>query len=153
MIKDKLKYLFLDDVRLPYLDPITYKNKLGEDQFHFISTYHYSKVELFKTKTWSIVRNYDEFVEWVKIHGVDDLFISFDHDLCDTHYRDLNDNKDIDENYYDNQTIKTGYHCAEWLCKYCIENNKNIPDYYVHSWNVIGTTNINNIFKKYKNNI
>ena len=38
---------------------------------------------------WNVVRNYDEFKEWILRNGVPDL-ISFDHDLGEEH---MNDNE------------------------------------------------------------
>jgi hypothetical protein len=44
-----MKKLYLDDIRIP------------------------------QTEGWDIVRNYDDFVYWIKLHGVPDE-VSFDHD-------------------------------------------------------------------------
>lgn len=38
-------------------------------------------------KPWYVVRNYNEFVEWISKNGLPD-FISFDHDLADEHMND-----------------------------------------------------------------
>jgi len=37
--------------------------------------------------SWIVVRNYDEFVEYISsLDNVDELVISFDHDLENSHY-------------------------------------------------------------------
>lgn len=89
-------------------------------------------------KTWIIVRCYDDFVYYITENGLPDI-ISFDHDLADFK---------IDREY-------TGKDCANWLINYCIENNKILPDYVVHSANTHGIINIKSIldnFKKYSIN-
>ena len=87
-----MKKLYLDDIRVP------------------------------QTEGWDIVRNYDEFVFWVRLNGVPDE-VSFDHDLGD-------------------DNVKTGYDCAKWLGQYCIEKNIPFPKWNVHSANPVGKANI-----------
>lgn len=124
-----MKKLFLDDFRIPKdcikgLVP-SYMNKL------FLET------------DWDIVRNYNEFVDWIKKNGIPD-FISFDHDLADIHYR-----MDFSEDITNQGTEKTGYDCAKWLGEYCLDNNYKLPQYVVHSQNPVGKSNI----KGYLDNI
>lgn len=94
--------------------------------------------------TWDVVRNYQEFVAYIKLHGVPDV-ISFDHDLGDEHYIEYTHG----ENYrlttgqelpinYNKFTEKTGYDCAKWL----IENGLRPKEYLVHSMNPVGVLNI-----------
>ena len=96
-----MKKLYLDDIRVP------------------------------KTEGWDIVRNYDEFVFWVRLHGIPDE-VSFDHDLGE-------------------DTEKTGLNVAKWLGQYCIEKNTPFPKWNVHSANPVGKANIeayiNNVIK------
>ena len=96
-----MKKLYLDDIRIP------------------------------KTEGWDIVRNYDEFVFWVRLHGIPDE-VSFDHDLGE-------------------DTEKTGLNVAKWLGQYCIETNTPFPKWNVHSANPVGKANIeayiNNVIK------
>lgn len=87
-----MKKLYLDDIRVP------------------------------QTEGWDIVRNYDEFVFWVRLNGVPDE-VSFDHDLGD-------------------DNVKTGYDAAKWLGQYCIEKNILFPKWNVHSANPVGKANI-----------
>ena len=83
-----------------------------------------------KTEGWDIVRNYDEFVNWIEKNGVPNE-ISFDHDLGES-----------DE--------KTGYDCAKWLCEYCWIIGLPLPEFNVHSANVVGKENIEGILKNFE---
>ena len=74
---------------------------------------------------WTVVRSYDDFVEWVQTHGLP-AFISFDHDLGQT----------------DGVVNKTGYDCAKWLVDWCLDHNLTCPMTNVHSKNQVGAVNI-----------
>lgn len=99
---------------------------------------------------WDIVKNYDEFVNHIKKHGIP-LRISFDHDLGETAYKELaranNSNKIIN---YENIKEKTGYHCALFLVNYCIDHNLPLPTYYIHTLNPIGRVNIMSVMESAK---
>jgi hypothetical protein len=145
-----IKYnLFLDDIRYPYLDPIKFDD-LDDHILSFASAYEYSKFEPFKNEEWEIVRNYDEFVKIIEKKGVPKI-VAFDHDLGIEHYPkgdvQAKNTKIIN---YDDFDEKTGYDCAKWLCNYCQDNNIKFPEYYVHSWNKIGSDNIINYIENYK---
>lgn len=126
-----MKKLFLDDVRFP------------KDAAYLVT----SHVGLFFQEDWYIVRNYDEFVQWITKFGLPD-FVSFDHDLADEHYQDLFS----DENWskpdaqthfqYDNYREKTGLDCAKWIVDWCVDNKQKLPQYLVHSANPAGRKNI-----------
>lgn len=119
--------LFLDDIRNP------------NDCIHYMK----NKKKYIKWD-WKIVRTYDEFVKYIKENGMPEN-ISFDHDLSYEHY-----NYQGCEIPYDKLTEKTGYDCAKWLINYCIDNEMTLPKgLFVHSMNVIGGENINQIFKSY----
>jgi|688.fasta_scaffold349784_2 hypothetical protein len=75
-----------------------------------------------------IVRNYDEFVNFIKKNGLPNI-ISFDHDLSDIDYSTP-------------ECEKTGMDCAKWLVDYCMNTGKDIPDYIIHSMNPVGGKNI-----------
>ena len=117
--------IFLDDIRTPY------------------------------SNEWTIVRDYNEFVKLINDINIDDVdVISLDHDLADEHYRPSM--YDIDghySNYYTDGTFKekTGYECAKYLIDFCVKNNKELPQVYVHTMNPIGRVNIisliNNFYK------
>jgi hypothetical protein len=94
-----LKKLYLDDIRNP------------------------------KSDGWTVVRNYEEFVQYIDQNGLPDE-ISFDHDL--------------------GEDVKTGYDCAKWLCEYCWMNGIPIPPYNVHSANPVGRDNIIGLLKSYE---
>jgi len=102
------------------------------------------------------VLNYQEFVEWITRFGLPDV-ISFDHDLADEHYtpKEYWDDYQLSKEYQDKQNYqeKTGMDCAKWLVDYCMDNNKTLPTYFVHSANPVGADNIRNYlenFKKYQ---
>jgi hypothetical protein len=127
-----MKNLFLDDIRIP-------KDAIGLVPSNLNQFYW--------GDDWVVVRDYNSFCNHIIKNGLPD-FISFDHDLADSHYNDLFS----DENFvkddsdivlkYDEYNEKTGYECAKWLVDYCLENDKAIPDYIVHSANPVGKKNI-----------
>jgi hypothetical protein len=111
--------LFLDDFRFPI------------DAFYYTRNPMYNKLE------WIIVRDYDSFVNYIIKNGLPNI-VSFDHDLADIHYS-VPVNGIIN---YSDYKEKTGYHCAEWLVYYCIDNKLKFPEYHIHSMNSIGKKNI-----------
>jgi len=135
-------FIYLDDVRTPKTGPV-------------------EGVE------WTVVRNYQEFIEAVKSIGLENIhIISLDHDLGDSamseYFNNVSPNYKLD---YNNIKEKTGYDCAKWLVNYFYETNPSrleqdrfirrsvpveFPMVYVHSANPIGSANIigyiNNFF-------
>lgn len=99
---------------------------------------------------WVIVRNYDEFVNFITKNGLPST-ISFDHDLADEHYSmDMYAGNDVyDENYKDFKE-KTGLDCAKWLVDLCMDKNLDLPDYIVHSMNPAGAKNIWSYLENYR---
>tara|TARA_R110000796_G_scaffold58413_5_gene134920 strand:+ start:24401 stop:24838 length:438 start_codon:yes stop_codon:yes gene_type:complete len=105
------------------------------------------------------VKNYDGFCEWITNNGIpiniDLLKISFDHDLADEHYAP--ENRYDDYNTWANEQNfqeKTGMDCAKWLVDYCLDNNKLLPTWMVHSANPSGAENITKLllnFMKHQN--
>jgi len=128
-------FLFLDDIREPQ------------------QAYPYTRQSMFIHKEWEIVRNFDEFKQHIETRGMPE-FISFDHDLADSHYTPeyLWSDYEKSKEWQDAQTHteKTGYECAKWLVAYCIENEIALPDYYCHSANPVGKDNIYNLLDKFK---
>ena len=118
--------LFLDDYRMP-LDCIQYMYTRNVD----LKIYH---------EPWYVVRDYESFCKIIKEKGLPEM-VSFDHDLADTHYTDIPD--------YNSQE-KTGYHCAQWLINYCIDNELKFPEFIVHSMNPVGRENIEVLITNYK---
>lgn len=118
-------YLFLDDQRFP------------KDVFW---------VDL-PLVEWTIVRNYNEFVKIIAKRGLP-KFISFDHDLDDTHYQEYHR---TGGEYFDYSKVKelTGYDCAKWLVNYCNERNLPLPEFAVHTMNGPGKKNIESYLNSY----
>jgi hypothetical protein len=104
-------------------------------------------------KMWDIVRNFDEFVNYITTKGIPD-FISFDHDLHDEHMIDYL--TQVERTGWCSPTYEiyknpTGLHCAQWLVNYIETNNiKEFPTCSVHSYNPIGATNIQNFINSYR---
>lgn len=86
---------------------------------------------------WTIVRNYKSFVAIIERHGLP-CIISFDHDLA---HEDENKTKNFKE--------RTGYDCAKFLFEYCMQQGVELPQYYIHSLNVVGRNNIAHLFASY----
>jgi hypothetical protein len=101
---------------------------------------------------WFVVRNYDQFVDWISTNGMPD-FVSFDHDLADEHIDDYFAQK-IVQGYqnpmYEEYTEKTGLDCAKWLVDYCQNNNIPICGCSVHSHNPVGARNIHSLINGFK---
>lgn len=111
--------LYLDDVRTP-------------------------TVQLPNAYPWAVVRNYDEFEEFITTHGIPDL-ISFDHDLAKEHMEDyftqFAEQGYQNPNYHEYKE-KTGLDCAKFLCEYSERMNVPIKQCAVHSHNPVGAENI-----------
>jgi hypothetical protein len=127
--------LFLDDFRMPhevgnYINPVELR-------------------QLYRTKEWSIVRSFSEFVRHIKENGLPEI-VSFDHDLVEGHYHSNMQDGNID--YFSlgfrSDYNKTGWHCALWLISYCEALSSNLPRCYVHSMNPIGKENIEKLLNK-----
>lgn len=90
------------------------------------------------TGDWIIARSMNDAIWYIHNHGIPS-FISFDHDLMNTHY--IGDTKE-----------QTGYHFAKWFAEYIIDGKGVLPDgfgYYVHSMNPVGADNINKFMKNF----
>lgn len=74
------------------------------------------------------VKSYDEFINQIKENGLPDG-ICFDHDLGDQE--------------------KTGYDCAKWLVKYCLERYLPLPKWNIQSANPVGKENIRSLLQNY----
>lgn len=132
--------LFLDDERIPI-------NCVGYTWQWMKSTSMYSHME------WIIVRDYDQFVNYITEHGLP-MLVSFDHDLADEHYA-IGMASDFTEFDYSKAKEKTGMEAAKWLVDYCIDNKVKLPEYLVHSYNTCGRGNIQGLldsFRKFQDN-
>lgn len=117
-----MKLIWLDDIRNPHsLIPGEYCTWIEKYAPFPISTY--TNVDI----VW--IKTYDEFVFYILKNDIPDG-ISFDNDLGEE---------------------KEGYDCAKFLVNYCIDNNKKLPKYNVHSYNTVARENINNILTNFKN--
>lgn len=145
--------LFLDDIRFPYVEKSDLKD--SEKEFHnFISAYHYTFYEPFKSEQWLIARNYYQFVNIVTNKGVPKI-VAFDHDLGMEHYESIPTDPKIKQTDIDYSKFqeKTGYDCAKWLCDYCQQYNVKFPEFFIHSMNVAGSMNIKNYILNYKKHV
>jgi len=119
-------YVYLDDVRIP------------------------------NSNNWVVVRNYEQFVETIENHGLENIeVISLDHDLGDSAMVEYYNN--VKKNYtleYSNIHEKTGYDACKYLVSKSMETGIPLPQIYVHSANPIGSANmmgyINNYFMNCK---
>jgi hypothetical protein len=125
-MKKNKLYLYLDDVRTP------------------------------KADNWEVVRNYDDFVSHIKLHGLDKYeVISLDHDLGEgamiEYYTNVKPNYELN---YSRIPEKTGMDCARFLVAESMNTKIPLPQIYVHSANPIGAANImgyvNNYFRNCK---
>jgi len=129
--------LYLDDFRNPDHSTRFMYDRIGLES------------RIYSMESWLVVRNYQEFIEAIKKHAGELTHVSFDHDLADGHYH-----KNMQEgvlNYeaesFEDDSNKTGYHCAKFFKEYYEEHNLELPVMYVHSMNPVGTQNIINLFK------
>ena len=120
--------LFLDDVRLPN---------------------HVTWVDLPPNQHYSVVRNYQEFVDLITLRGIP-KFVTYDHDLSDDHYGHGLRGDNIP---YDQYAEKTGYDCAKLLGDYCMKKGVKHPPYQVHSMNPVGKSNIISYVESYNRTV
>ena len=115
-----MKYLFLDDERMPQ---------------------HVTWIiigELIHGSDWQIVRSFDEACQWVKDNGFPDV-ISFDHDLSFSHYaEDYSDEK----TGYDFAKWLVNYDMDTGLMPVNFH-------FTVHSKNPVGAENIRELLNNY----
>ena len=75
---------------------------------------------------WVIVRDYFDFVDLVNKHFDEIDLISFDHDLA----------------CYKDGVEYTGKSAVDYVIDYCLDHNKQFPDWYAHTDNTSGKRNI-----------
>jgi len=130
--------LWLDDIRNPFLNE---EGKVPTD-----------KNGEYYNINW--VLNYEQFVKWIELFGLPDA-ISFDHDLADEHYTpeyfwdNYEESKKFQEWRGQNYQEKTGMDCAKWLVDYCMDNEKELPEIFVHSANPVGADNIKGLLDNF----
>lgn len=93
--------------------------------------------------SWIVVRNYEQFVDTVTYHGLENIeLISLDHDLGDTAMQEWHRN--VYNNYtldYNNITEKTGMDCVKWLIEQWLDG-KPYVQVNIHSANAVGSSNM-----------
>ena len=118
--------LWLDDIRNPFV--------AGMDWWFTIQylKYEYLEIEDEEDTPCEVhwVKTQSEFENYIKENGLPDL-ISFDNDLG------IGNGE--------------GYECAKWLVEYCMDNDKELPDWYVHSANPVARENIEKLLNNFKN--
>jgi hypothetical protein len=104
-----------------------------------------------KRGEWVIVRNYLEFIKCIEENGLPEL-VSFDHDLGDTVLHKVTDENgtDYEAKEFNPPLQKTGFHCAKWLCEYCMDKNLPLPETNVHSANSVGAENIQSYLDSFR---
>ena len=104
-----------------------------------------------KENDWTVVRNYEEFVNKITEIGLDKIeLISLDHDLGDSAMAEWCNN--VYQNYtlnYDNITEKTGMDCTKWLVEQWL-NGAPVCKVMVHSANAVGSANMMGYINNYK---
>lgn len=119
--------LFLDDVRSPMVC-LNYRTK-----------YMPQNRAIYSMEDWIIVRSHKEFVDLIENEFKNGSFpkiVSLDHDLADIHY----DPSTWSESFSYHE--KTGADSAKFLAEFCIENNLDLPECYIHSSNTVGAERI-----------
>ena len=95
-------------------------------------------------KEWTVVRDYDQFVDLVTKTGLNNVeLISLDHDLGPLAIRHFFDNTRV--NYTINYAFireNTGMDVVRWLVNLAKESDLDLPQCYVHSANPIGCGNM-----------
>jgi len=121
-MKDKKIRLFLDDIRIP---------KMSHNETRGLG------MQYSNTKDWVIIRDYFDFIDFVKNNFDKIDLISFDHDLAC---------------YKDGQEF-TGKNAVDYLINFCLDNDKQFPDWYAHTDNTTGRKNIISTILNYLNRI
>jgi len=125
-----MKYLFLDDERMPADVTWTLIGGVGS-----------------WGATWEIVRSYKEALNWVWDHGFPDV-VSFDHDLGYEEYDTTETGIIVVKNAKEE---KSGYDFAKFLINFDM-NSGSMPTHFrytVHSMNPEGAKNIQGLLDGY----
>lgn len=98
-------------------------------------------VEFGKSQNWVYARNYEEFVNLVSTNFDQIDMISFDHDIYSWDY--------IEKDGILVPIEKTGKDAAQYVIDFCIDNDKILPNWFVHSDNTGGNKNIRTLLLNY----
>ena len=127
--------VFLDDVRIPK-DCVNYMYK------------RIGPLNPIYLEEWTIVKNYNDFIEVITNNYNDITHISYDHDLADEHYtQDMYSGEEKYNKHYNSFKEATGPDCAKLVKTFYNNNNLELPIMFVHSMNPVGTQNIIKLFK------
>lgn len=98
------------------------------------------------------MKNYNLFLDDIRIpeNCMEYIgLVSFDHDLRDEHYHpSMYEGVQAYENAYKAFEHPTGRRSAEFLVKFCKENNVPLPECLVHTMNPAGKDRIRNTISK-----
>lgn len=101
--------LFLDDLREPASCSDYMQERGLKDKFLYID------------QDWVIIRNYEDFVDFIDKCEEFPSLVSFDHDLGEE---------------------KSGYDCLVYLCAFCLRKEKQLPTFIFHTNNPVGRDNM-----------
>ena len=111
-------WVFLDDIRTP---------GMAHNQERGLGT-QYGRPD-----SWTIAKDFFEFIDIVDKNIDKITFVSFDHDLaCERGGKEY-----------------TGKDAADYLISKCLDLGKDFPDFYVHSDNTSGRQNIISVILNY----
>jgi hypothetical protein len=136
----------------PYTTPHKKGNTMKKKQALYLDDERTPVENIPDHEPWVVVRNYDEFTDWITKNGVPN-FISFDHDLAKEHVDDFYEqfmNQGYQHPAYDLYKEKTGLDCARWLADYCQETGQKLNKVSVHSFNPVGGSNIQSFINGFK---
>ena len=131
---DKKTLIWLDDVRDPLTNDWLVFSPIGRDV----------------NVVW--VKSYYDFTIWIEKNGLPDA-ICFDHDLGeDVAIERIKKGLSKRQARILKKESKSGMDCAKWLVNYCLDNDKPLPKYAVHSANPAGAENIEGLFLSFLKN-
>ena len=131
---DKKTLIWLDDVRDPLTNDWLVFSPIGRDV----------------NVVW--VKSYYDFTTWIEKNGLPDA-ICFDHDLGeDVAIERIKKGLSKRQARILKKESKSGMDCAKWLVNYCLDNDKPLPKYAVHSANPAGAENIEGLFLSFLKN-
>lgn len=128
-----MKKLFLDDLREP------------KECYYYMLRRIGTTAEVYNESDWDIVRSHDEFCKYITDFGIPE-FISFDHDLADSHYTQWIERPDLANKRI--FTEGTGLDSVLWLKNYCDSSDTSFPASVVHSMNPVGAQRIYDVIKE-----
>lgn len=120
-------------------------NLFLDDERESVDPMQYTGNSVYVDEYWEVVRNYEEFVDYVKNKGIPKI-VSFDHDLAREHYKYVQ----ATTIPYKTIKIKTGYHCLLWFLMYCKSKNAKLPEILIHTMNDTGIDNMENLIAVYE---